>query len=259
MNADIKVLIADDEPELVRELDRQLRLAWPELTAILHAANGTEALQRLEQEQPQVAFLDIRMPGSSGLEVAQQLRHPCHIVFVTAYDQYAVDAFEREAVDYLLKPVREDRLLQTVQRLRQRLETTPRGTTPNATDVAALLDKVTQLLKPAAAPPLQWLQASIGERIQLIATAEVLYLRSEDKYTIVHTAAGQYPIRTPLKDLEHRLDVDHFWRIHRNCIVNARYVRSLDRDFRGRLSLSLQGSADTLVVSRRYADRFRPL
>lgn len=251
----IRVLIADDEPELVRELDRQLRLAWPDLTGIVHATNGSEALRLLEEQQPQVAFLDIRMPGLSGLEVASQLRHPCHIVFVTAYDQYAVEAFEREAVDYLLKPVREERLQSTVERLQQRLS----KANPGHDDVAALLAKVSQMLKPAAEPPLQWLQASIGERIRLIATAEVLYLRSEDKYTLIHTADGQYPIRTALKELEQRLDGEHFWRIHRNCIVNACHVQSISRDFRGRYNLSLKNCADTLVVSRPYAERFRPL
>lgn len=253
----IRVLIADDEPELVRELDRQLRLAWPGLTEVLHAANGPEAVQMLDDKRPQVAFLDIRMPGLSGLEVASQLRHPCHIVFVTAYDQYAVDAFEREAVDYLLKPVREERLQVTVERLQQRVANASASDSDG--DVAALLAKVSQMLQPAPEPPLQWLQASIGERIRLIASAEVLYLRSEDKYTILHTADGHFPIRTPLKDLEPRLDSEHFWRIHRNCIVNARFVQSISRDFRGRYNLSLHGCADTLVVSRRYAERFRPL
>ncbi len=255
----IQVLIADDEPELVRELDRQLRQAWPELTAILHAANGPEALRLLELERPQVAFLDIRMPGLSGLDVAHQHNHPCHIVFVTAYDQYAVDAFEREAVDYLLKPVREDRLLLTLQRLRHRLQQGGSKTAADPDNLSALLEKVSRMLQPAPEPPLQWLQASIGERIQFIAAADVLYLRSEDKYTILHTATGQYPIRTPLKDLEPRLDADCFWRIHRNCVVNVRYVQSVSRDFRGRLNLTLQGCADTLMVSRSYAQRFRPL
>ncbi|MAB25194.1 DNA-binding response regulator [Pseudomonas neustonica] len=251
----IKVLIADDEPELVRELDRQLRQAWPELAAIVHATDGLEALHLLEQTQPQIAFLDIRMPGLSGLEVAAQLRQPCQIVFVTAYDQYAVEAFEREALDYLLKPVREDRLQVTVERLKQRLA----SGAPMGGDLVALMAKVTQMLEPAPVAPLQWLQASVGERIRLIAADEVLYLRSEDKYTVLHTADGHYPIRTPLKELEPRLDGEHFWRIHRNCIVNARYVQSISRDFRGCLNLSLKGCADKLVVSRSYAERFRPL
>jgi DNA-binding LytR/AlgR family response regulator len=251
----IRLLIADDEPELVQELDRQLRLMWPELDVILHAADGPEAVRLLEQAQPQIAFLDIRMPGLTGLEVAARLRHRCHIVFVTAYDHYAVDAFEREAVDYLLKPVREERLQQTVLRLQGRMH----DANPGAMEVGALLDKINQLLKPAAEPPLQWLQASIGERIRLIGTDEVLFLRSEDKCTIVHTREGSYPIRTALKDLEPRLDREHFWRIHRNCLINARFVQSISRDFRGRLNLNLKGCTETLVVSRGYADRFRPL
>lgn len=250
----VRVLIADDEPELVRELDRQLRLVWPHIV-VLHAADGHEALDLLERERPQVAFLDIRMPGFSGLEVASRSSHPCHVVFVTAYDQYAVDAFEREAVDYLLKPVREERLQLTVERLKKRLE----GAAPVAEEVASLLAKVSRLLAPAAEPPLQWLQASIGERIRLIATDEVIYLRSEDKYTILHTGDGSYPIRTPLKDLEPRLDPEQFWRIHRNCVVNLRFVHSITRDFRGRLNLGLKVSPDILIVSRSYAERFRPL
>lgn len=255
----IRLLIADDEPELVRELDRQLRLMWPEIDVILHAADGPEAVRLLEQAQPHIAFLDIRMPGLTGLEVAARLRHPCHIVFVTAYDHYAVDAFEREAVDYLLKPVREERLKQTLQRLQGRLQERPHDAANGAMEVGALLEKINQLLKPAAEPPLQWLQASIGERIRLIGTNEVLFLRSEDKYTLVHTLEGSYPIRTALKELEPRLDREHFWRIHRNCVVNARFVQSISRDFRGRLNITLKGGSETLVVSRSYADRFRPL
>lgn len=254
----VRVLIADDEPELLRELDRQLRQAWPELDGIVHAENGRVALQKLHEEQPGIAFLDIRMPGLSGLEVARQLRHPCHIVFVTAYDQYAVEAFEREAVDYLLKPVRESRLQTTVTRLRQRLAEARSQAAP--ADVVALLTKVDRLLAQPQAPqpPLQWLQASIGERIRLIAVADVLYMRSEDKYTMVCTTDGQYPIRTPLKELETRLDGEHFWRIHRNCIVNAHRIDTISRDFQGRFNLSLRGSPETLVVSRSYAGRFRP-
>ena len=250
----IRILIADDEPELVGELDRLLRLVWPGASDIVHAANGIEALRLMEQAKPQVAFLDIRMPGLSGLEVARQSPNACHTVFVTAYDQYAVDAFEQNAVDYLLKPVREDRLQRTVQRLQERLDC-PMA----APDLAALMEKMTQLIKPAAQAPLRWLQASIGERIRLIATDEVLYLRSEEKYTMVHTAEGEYPIRTPLRELEGRLDGDHFWRIHRNCVVNVRYIQSITRDLRGRLSLALKGTAETLVVSRAHAQQFRPL
>lgn len=255
----IRALIADDEPELIRELDHQLRRAWPELDGITHAENGEQALRKLQEEQPEVAFLDIRMPGLTGLEVARRLRHPCHIVFVTAYDQYAVEAFEREAVDYLLKPVREARLQTTVTRLRQRLADSWPQVAPE--HVAALLSRVDHLLAQApkpAEPPLQWLQASIGERIRLIAVADVLYLRSEDKYTMVCTTDGQYPIRTPLKELETRLDGEHFWRIHRNCMVNAHCIDTISRDFQGRYNLNLRGSPDTLVVSRSYADRFRP-
>lgn len=250
----IKILIADDEPELICELDRLLRLAWPGVADILHARNGVEALNMLEKERPRVAFLDIRMPGLSGLDVARQLSHACHIVFVTAYDQYAVDAFEHNAVDYLLKPVREDRLQRTVQRLQERMDSPC-----SAADLAALVSRVTQLIQPASDPPLQWLQASIGERMRLIATAEVFYLRSEEKYTILRTADGEFPIRTPLKDLEPRLDAEHFWRIHRNCVVNARFVQSITRDLRGRLNLTLKGCPDSLVVSRSHAQRFRPL
>ncbi|RFA24693.1 hypothetical protein CAI21_20610 [Alkalilimnicola ehrlichii] len=251
----IRALIADDEPELTRELERQLRQAWPDLATIYHAANGHEALRLLGEQQPEVAFLDIRMPGLSGLEVAKRLHHACQIVFVTAYDHYAVEAFEREAVDYLLKPVREERLETTVARLQQRLAL-PSG---NARDVSELLERVSRALDHRPEAHLQWLQASIGERIRLIPVAEVLYLRAEDKYTVIRTQEGHYPIRTPLKELENRLDPNHFWRIHRNCIVNAYQIHSISRDFRGRYNLTLRDCDDTLTVSRSYAERFRQM
>lgn len=248
-------LIADDEPELLRELERQLRLVWPDLGVIHRAGDGREALRMLAELRPDVAFLDIKMPGLSGLDVARQLPHPCHVVFVTAYDQYAVEAFEREALDYLLKPVREERLLATVERLRRRLEAPAAG----SPDLAALLARVSSALEKPPEPYLEWLQASVGERIRLIAVAEVLYLRAEDKYTVIYTAEGQYPIRTPLKELETRLDPRYFWRIHRNCIVNVRQIHSITRDFRGRLNLSLHASDETLSVSRGYAEKFRQM
>lgn len=250
----VTVLIADDEPELERDLERQLRLLWPELGSIHHASDGHEALRSLATMRPAVAFLDIRMPGLTGLDVSRRLPHSCHVVFVTAYDQYAVEAFEREAVDYLLKPVREERLLTTVERLRRRLAAPDRSTP----DLAALLARLDRALAQPE-PHLEWLRVSVGERIRLIAAAEALFFRSEDKYTTIHTLDGEFLIRTPLKELEARLDPRHFWRIHRNCIVNVRQIHSVTRDFRGRLLLTLRDTDHTLAVSRSYADKFRQM
>jgi DNA-binding LytR/AlgR family response regulator len=244
-----RALIADDEPALAADLAIRLGKLWPdlEIAAVVH--NGPAAVEALARLSPDMAFLDIRMPGLDGLEVAQRMLVP-HLVFVTAYDQYAVTAFEAAAVDYLLKPVSDARLAQTVARLKERMA-------PGApvADVTAVLR---QLLAPAPAR-LSVIRASVGSETHLIETASVLYFRAEDKYTAVRTPMREYLIRIPLKELLMQLDPERFWQIHRNAIVNIRAVASAHREISGRYTLALKDRTEKLTVSRAFAHRFHQM
>ncbi len=232
---------------------------------VAKAANGLEALRLIDEEAPDVVFLDIRMPGMTGLDVAARLvagAKPPHIVFVTAFDQYAVEAFEHSAVDYLLKPASLERLDKTVNKLKAAL----RSSAPAAAGVtAATLQALLQQLGGAApvaaapAPTLQWIRASQGEHTRLIAIDEVIYFQSNDKYTSVFLADGESLIRTPISKLREQLDEQQFWQIHRSVIVAARHVAGTRQDFRGRLMVQLKGRDEQLVVSRNYVDLFRQM
>ncbi len=248
----VQAVIADDEAELAQHLARELAKLWPELEVVALAANGVEALAQIERLRPQIAFLDIRMPGLTGLEVARRLNGDCRVVFVTAYDQYAVEAFERAAVDYLLKPISPERLAKTVARLRDG------AAAPAAVDLAALLASLRQAL-PAPPEYLRWIRAGIGERVELIAVDEVHYFLAADKYTSVVTQEREYLIRTALKELAGQLDPQRFWQIHRGTIVNVERVAAVQRDFGGRLSLTLRGRSEPLKVSRGYSHLFRQM
>ena len=241
-------------------LESQLKAVWPELRVVARAANGIEALSMIDTEAPDVAFLDIRMPGLTGLDVAARLAsgtRPPHIVFVTAYDQYAVEAFEHSAVDYLLKPASLERLEKTVAKLKTRLAK-PAEAVPAAALQALLaqLSSVAPAPAPAAAP-LQWIRASHGEETRLIPIEDVIYFQSNDKYTSVFVAEGESLIRTPISKLREQLDEQQFWQIHRSVIVAARHVAGTRQDFRGRLMVQLKGRPEQLVVSRNYVDLFR--
>ena len=246
---DPRALIADDEPFLAADLAARLTRLWPELDVVAVAHHGPAALDAIGRLQPDIAFLDIRMPGLSGLEVAAQARVP-HLVFVTAYDQYAVEAFEHAAADYLLKPVSDARLQKTVERLRAGWRETP--------PAAQWLDSVRELLTPSE-KRLRWIHANVGNEVHLVDVADVLYFRADDKYTVVQTAAREYLIRTPLKDLLPQLDPDLFWQIHRNTLVNTRAVANARRELTGRVTLSLRQRPETLTVSRAYAHLFRSM
>ncbi len=230
---------------------------------VARAANGIEALRMIDEEAPDVVFLDIRMPGLTGLDVAARLvdsPKPPHIVFVTAYDQYAVEAFEHSAVDYLLKPVNIERLERTVAKLKTRLK--PASPAEGAVPAAVLQALLAQLAAPAptpaaAAAPLQWIRASQGEETRLIPIEDVIYFQSNDKYTSVFVADGESLIRTPISKLREQLDEQQFWQIHRSVIVAARHVAGTRQDFRGRLMVQLKGRPEQLVVSRNYVDLFR--
>lgn len=230
---------------------------WPELRVVAHAANGLDALRLIDEQAPDVAFLDIRMPGLTGLDVAARLAagpKPPHIVFVTAYDQYAVEAFEQSAVDYLLKPASLERLEKTVAKLKART-----AAAPTATLQALLAQLSAAVPAPAAAAPLQWIRASHGEETRLIPIDEVIYFQSNDKYTSVFVAEGESLIRTPISKLREQLDEQQFWQIHRSVIVAARHVAGTRQDFRGRLMVQLKGRPEQLVVSRNYVDLFRQM
>lgn len=249
----MKALIADDEPVLARHLRARLGELWPELEVVGMAANGMEALEMIEGLKPDVAFLDIRMPGLSGLEVAQRLaadtRAGCRIVFVTAYDEFAVQAFEREAVDYLLKPVSDERLGRAVERLRRRAA---------VAEPDDLLRRL-QALLPKASAHLAWVRASVGNDVRLIAVDEVCYFQATDKYTAVFTRDAELLIRTPIKELAEQLDPEHFRQVHRGTLVNLRQVVSARHDALGRVSLTLRDRAEAVAVSRGYAHLFKQM
>ena len=242
------VLIADDEPRLAAHLQARLATLWPDARIVGIAENGRQALELLETLTPDVAFLDIKMPGLTGLEVANEAPERTRLVFVTAFDQYAVDAFAAAAVDYLLKPVTDDRLMRTIDRLRQ---------IPQVDR-----DLIKNVLSEMTTPErewLQWLRVGRGDAVQLVNVAEVFYLRSDRKYTSVVSEAGEAIIRTPLKELEESLDPTVFWRVHRGIIVNVARIEAATRDRRGRYQIRLKGADETLPVSDSYAYRFKQM
>lgn len=251
----IKAIIADDEEHLRADLRRKLARVWPELEIVGEAMNGDDALALVERFRPEVCFLDIRMPGLSGLEVGRRVAGICRLVFVTAFDQYAVEAFRQAAVDYLLKPVSEERLAETVRRLRQ--QASGKGDAPDR--VAAIEQILVALNLEKDHPKLAWLKVQDGEAVKLIAVAEVYYFQAEDKYTTVVTGTGEWLIRKSIKELAAELDAGRFWRIHRGTIVNVARIEAAGRNFSGTYSLRLKGLAHTLTVSRGYAHLFKQM
>jgi DNA-binding LytR/AlgR family response regulator len=249
----IRALIAEDEPLLAADLATRLSRLWPELDIAAVVHHGPAALDAIARLQPDVVFLDIRMPGLSGIEVAQQVQ-VAHLVFVTAYDQYALAAFESAALDYLLKPVSDERLAQTVSRLQARIA----QSAPPA-ELGALLQQLVLRAQEAAPERLKWIRASVGSDTHLVDVDEVLYFHADDKYTLLQTAAREYLIRTPLKELLPQLDPARFWQIHRNTIVATAAIACARRALNGRVSLSLRGREETLDVSRAYAHLFRQM
>jgi DNA-binding LytR/AlgR family response regulator len=249
----VRVLIADDEAHLAEHLRARLEALWPGLEVLPLAANGIEALRALEEDRPQVAFLDIRMPGLTGVELARRIDSRTHVVFVTAYDQYAVEAFENEAVDYLLKPVTDERLARAVERLKRKVASAEKP--PAIDDVLA---KIARAL-PGAAGKLRWIRASKGEIVQQIAVDDVLYFQASDKYTCVMTREGESLIRVPLAELTGQLDGETFWQIHRGTVVNMNEVSATRRDLGGRVFVKLKDGKTELPVSRAYAHLFKQM
>ena len=248
-----RALIADDEAHLAEHLRARLAHLWPELEVLPLSANGVEALRAINEEEPEVAFLDIRMPGLTGIELAKRIDSQTHVVFVTAFDQYAVEAFDREVVDYLLKPVTDERLAKAVERLKRKLASAERA--PALDDVLARLARAI----PGAGARLRWIRASKGEIVQQIAVDDVLYFQASDKYTCVITREGESLIRLPLAELTGQLDADVFWQIHRGTLVNMNEVAATRRDLGGRVFVKLKDGKTELAVSRAYAHLFKQM
>jgi DNA-binding LytR/AlgR family response regulator len=240
-------LVVDDEPELRAYLRAALARRWPELE-VLEAADGATALELFETHRPDAAFLDVQMPGMSGLEVARKLSGQCHLVFVTAFEQYALQAFEHAAVDYLLKPVDDERLVEAVARLRARLATAP----PDLTALLAALAK-----ERPAREHLEWLQVQDRKDLVMVPVNEVDLFQSSEKYTVVFSGAQEWIIRSTLQELEGQLDPARFWRVHRNAIVRVGAVARVSRNASGQLVVHLKRGERAIAVSRAYAHRFK--
>jgi DNA-binding LytR/AlgR family response regulator len=247
MNA--TAIVAEDEATLRQQLVEQLGQLWPELTIVAEAADGVSALRLMAEHRPDVLFLDIQMPGATGLEVARQVNGRSRVVFVTAYDEHAVAAFEQGAIDYVLKPISAARLFTTVQRLKERL-----GTPPPRLDAA-----LAAAAQPAPKQWLRWINASVGQNVRLITVDEIVYFQADNKYTRVVTADGEALIRKSLKELAEELDPNQFWQVHRSTMVNVGAVAGVSRDFRGRMLLKLKGRNETLQVSDSYTHLFRQM
>ena len=246
----MRATIADDEVHLAEDLHRRLTKLWPELNIVAVLHDGVAAAAALTEIKPDIAFLDIRMPGQSGLDAARSAAANCRIVFVTAFDDHAVQAFEQAAVDYLLKPVSDERLARCVERLQKNA-----GAAPDA--LLAQLQKL--LAHPSKAEPLRWLRAQVGQSVRMIAVDEVCYFQSADKYTTVLTREAELLLRTPLKELVEQLDTKQFWQVHRSTVVNARQVVTAHHDMFGKVTLNLRDRAERIAVSRSYTHLFRQM
>ncbi len=249
----LTAIVADDEEIIRASLVRHLEKLWPELAVIGQAGNGLEALALLEQGAPDIAFLDIRMPGMTGLEVARQSRDSCNIVFITAYDQYAVQAFDSEAVDYILKPVNPDRLAVTIARLKKRCRA------PDATS-RDQIQKVIQLIENRKTPDyLNLITVKTGSELRFIPVAQVIFFKAEDKYTIVQTASHEFLIKTPIRELADKLDPDQFRQVHRSAVVNMEKIQAIQRSFTNQMVIRFADTDRKIRVSRAYEHLFKAM
>jgi DNA-binding LytR/AlgR family response regulator len=255
-----RAVLADDERLLREQLKARLHEVWPELDIVAEARDGREAVELVARERPDIAFLDIRMPALTGIEAAREITLlegcRCEVVFVTAYDQYAIEAFEHGAIDYVLKPADAQRLARTVERLRNRLAAAPEHA------VSTRLSQIEQLLargQPAGVRHLRWLQATHGSTLRLISVDDVLFFRSDEKYTRIQTRQAEWLIRTPLRELLEQLDPEQFWQIHRGTIVNVQAIDRVEREESGRLRVHVAGHAEILEVSRSFSQLFRQM
>jgi DNA-binding LytR/AlgR family response regulator len=253
--SEIRAVIADDEEQLRIYLKARLLEVWPDLVLCGEARNGPEALELIEKLRPDVAFLDIRMPGLSGMEVARRITETCRVVFITAYDQHAVEAFEQEAIDYLLKPVTPERLKKTVQRLKKGLA---EPLTPSM-NLPKMMERVLKDIRKNGPHTLRWIKVQEQDSMKLVPVDEVYFFQSRHKYTEVATREGEHLIRKPIHELEAELDPDMFWRIHRGTIVNASYIDKVSSSSTGRGVLKLRGRTEFHTVSRSYAHIFKKM
>jgi DNA-binding LytR/AlgR family response regulator len=281
----VRALIADDERLMREQLRARLSEVWPELDIVAEAKNGTEAVQMTEAQRPDIVFLDIRMPGMTGIEAARAIAQlpvddedaegwqGCEVIFITAYDQYAIEAFEQGVIDYVLKPAERERLTLTVERIKKRIAQrhdaahSGSGSADDARAVEAgrnspmsmqlLLQKLASRADPAKTPQLRWIQATVGQSIQMIPVDDVLFFISDEKYTRVQTATVEALIRKPIKELIEELDAEVFWQIHRSTLVNTKYIASVTRDMRGRQLVSVKGHSQKLEVSRSFTGLFK--
>jgi len=248
-------IIVDDERLMREQIVGRLKDAWPELLIVGEAGNGHEAVAMVQGLQPDIVFLDINMPEMDGIKAAQAVAGQAHLVFVTAYDQYAIRAFDQGAIDYLLKPVEPDRLALTCRRLRERLKQKP--------DLMNdLLQQLAQRFESGRVKPSQymrWVQASVGANIRMIPTSDILFFRAEDKYTRVQTESLEALIRKPIKELIEALDPNEFWQIHRATLVRVDAIAQVNRNLRGKQVVHLKGSGETLEVSRSFSHLFKQM
>lgn len=244
-----RALIAEDEPLLSDELVELLAQVWPQLEICATVTDGSSALEVIATKRPDVAFLDVEMPGLSGIEVARQMPHPCHVAFITAYDHYAVSAFDNGAVDYVLKPLSASRLSTTVSRLQQRLVQPP-------VNIESLLEQIA-LRGHAARDYLRWINVSVGSGVRLVTVDEICYFQADNKYTVLMTDKAESLINMTIRELLDALDPHVFWQIHRSTLVNVNAISDVKRDLRGRLSVKLKARPEVLPVSQPYACRFR--
>ncbi|MBB6132333.1 DNA-binding LytR/AlgR family response regulator [Massilia aurea] len=249
-------IIADDERLMRDQLRMRLQDAWPELQIVGEAKNGDEAVQLVGELKPDLTFLDIRMPGKTGMEAARDIGDRSLVVFVTAYDQYAVEAFERGAIDYVLKPTEPDRLRVTVDRLKERLERPPANVNDS---VSAMLSQLAEKIASPKPKHLQWIQASIGQDLRMIPVEDILFFRSDEKYTSVQTSGFEALIRKPVRDLADELDPSLFWQIHRATLVNVNAIEGVTRDIRGRHLVMVKGRPEKLEVSRSFLHLFKQM
>src|SRR5688572_21366450 len=249
----VSAVIADDEPLLRAMLRTRLARLWPELEVRHEMADGRDVDRVIDEHAPDLFFLDIHMPGVNGLEAARAIGNRAHVVFVTAYDEHAVEAFERGAIDYVLKPFNDERLAVTVERLKERLEHPP------AASLDALVEQIAGRLGAKPVERLRWVKASVGSSVRLIPVEEILFFQSDEKYTRVVTADAEVLIRKPIKELLDELDPDKFWQVHRATIVNVDHIASVRRGLKDQAEIALKGHRETLVVSRAFTHLFKQM
>jgi DNA-binding LytR/AlgR family response regulator len=251
---EITAILAEDEAPLRKALRAMLEEAWPELRIVAECEDGIAAMEAIAAHRPTLAFLDIRMPGVSGLDVARAaVAAKSLVVFTTAYDEYAVRAFEAGAVDYLLKPLQPERLQRAVERIRGRMQASP----AQQNDALQQVDVLEATLRPSAARLIRWISAAVGDSVRMIGIDEVVYFQAQDKYVRVVSAGGEAIIRTPIKELLAGLDPDEFWQVHRGLVVRVSAIDRVRKDEFGKSTLQLRGRGDALPVSSAFLHRFR--